>query len=81
MADPIVEWVPGEDTYRLKYDEATAKNNRFKVAVVYDGNVITREINIQNLSNNVHNLSIVSNSGVKFYHDIGHPTLTCLVDG
>jgi len=79
--DPVIEWIPSTDTYRLKFNEATAKNNRFKVAVIYDENVITREINIQNLAKNVPSLSIVSNSGIKFYHDIGHPTLTCLVNG
>ena len=79
--DPVIEWIPSTDTYRLKINEATAKNNRFKVAVVYDENIITREINIQNLAKNITSLSIVSNSGVKFYHDIGHPILTCLVNG
>lgn len=77
----IVEWVPHSDTYILNFDAATAKNNKIKVAVLYDGNVITKEISIQNLAINVPNLSIQSDSGTKFYFDIGKPTLTCLVDG
>lgn len=78
--EPIVEWVPGNDTIYCKPSEATARDNRFKVAVVYDGNVITKEINIQNL-NNKPNIIIESDSGVKFYYDVGHPTLTCKVFG
>lgn len=78
--EPIVEWVPGSDTIYCKPSEATARDNRFKVAVVYDGNVITKEINIQNL-NNKPNIIIESDSGVKFYYDVGHPTLTCKVFG
>jgi len=47
--DPVIEWVPSKDTYILKFNYATARDNKFKVAAVYDGNVITKEINIQNL--------------------------------
>ena len=78
--EPIVEWVPGNDTIYCKPSEATARDNRFKVAVVYDGNVIIKEINSQNL-NNKPNIIIESDSGVKFYYDVGHPTLTCKVFG
>jgi len=79
--DAIIEWVPGKDTYILKFDEATARDNRFKVAIVYDGKVITKQINIQNLAANVPKLTIESSGGTQFYYDIGHPTLTCKVNG
>ena len=79
--DPVIEWIPSKDTYILKFDDATARDNKFKVAIVYDGNVITKTINIQNLSSNVPNLTIESDGGTKFYYDIGHPTLTCKVNG
>lgn len=79
--DPIVEWIPSKDTYILNFNEATARDNKIKVAIVYDNNVITKEINIQNLTKKVPILTIESSEGTKFYYDIGHPTLTCLVDG
>ena len=79
--DPVIEWIPGKDTYILKFDAATARDNKLKVAIVYDGSVVTKEINIQNLGANVPVLTIESSGGTKFYYDIGHPTLTCKVNG
>ena len=80
-ADPVIEWIPGKDTYILKFEAATARDNKLKVAIVYDGNVVTKEINIQNLGAKVPVLTIESTGGTKFYYDIGHPTLTCKVNG
>lgn len=79
--DPVIEWVPGSDTYILTFDKATARDNKLKVAIVYDGSVVTKEINIQNLGASVPVLTIESSGGTKFYYDIGHPTLTCKVNG
>ena len=79
--DPVIEWIPGKDTYILKFDAATARDNKLKVAIVYDGSVVTKEINIQNLGASVPVLTIESSDGTKFYYDIGHPTLTCKVNG
>ena len=81
MSNAIIEWIPGKDTYILKFEDATARDNKFKVAIVYDGNVITKTINIQNLAASVPQLTIESSDGTKFYYDIGHPTLTCKVNG
>ena len=78
--DPVIEWVPGSDTYILTFDKATARDNKLKVAIVYDGSVITKEINIQNLGVSVPVLTIESSGGTKFYYDIGHPILTCKVN-
>ena len=78
--DPVIEWVPAEDTYIFKFNDATARDNKFKVAIVYDGSVVTKEINIQNLATSTPVLTIESNGGTKFYYDIGHPTLTCKVN-
>lgn len=80
-SDPIVEWVPGTSTYILNYSDAKAKNNKFKVAVLYNDTVITKEINIQNLSIEAAVLTIESSDGDIFYYDQGHPTLTCKVNG
>ena len=80
-SDPVIEWVPDKDTYILKFNEATARDNKLKVAIVYDGSVVTKEINIQNLGASIPVLTIESSGGTKFYYDIGHPTLTCKVNG
>ena len=47
---PLVEWVPQKNIYVVKLSAVTAKNNKFKVAILYDNNIITKEINIQNLT-------------------------------
>lgn len=78
--DPIIEWVPSNDTYIIKLSDAIAKNNKIKVAIIYDNTVITKEINIQNLGS-IYDLTIESNDGTQFYYDIGHPTLTCKING
>lgn len=78
--DPVVEWTPMGDTWIVQYETAISKDNRYKVAVVYDDTVITKQINIQNLAAAAFNIQIVSSDGTKFYYDIGHPTLTCLVN-
>lgn len=69
------EWIPGKNTYVINFGEATAKDNWLKVAIVYDGNVISKKINIQNLTDKTYPI-IESNDGTKFYYDVGHPTLT-----
>lgn len=73
------EWVPGNDTFILLRDEAPARNNRLKVAIVYNDNVITKQINIQNQSQEAVIINIQSDGGTQFHHDIGHPNLTCLL--
>ena len=76
-----IDWVPMQDTFILSRDDALAVNNRIKVAIVYDNNVITKTINIQNKSKDAINISIESSEGTEFHHDIGHPDLTCLING
>ena len=78
QAPITIEWIPGKDTYIFNYDEATAKDNWLKVAIVYDGNIISKKINIQNLGDKPYPI-IESSDGTKFYYDVGHPTLTAKV--
>ena len=77
----VVEWVAKGNTYVVKLSAATAKNNKFKVAILYDSNIVTKEINIQNLTGTASEITIESDNGTQFYYDNGHPTLTCKVDG
>lgn len=78
---PQIEWVPGDSTYIVYREDATARENKLKVAVLYDNTVISKEITIQNLQANATDIIIQSDSGTQFYYDIGHPTLTCKVNG
>ena len=80
-ADRVVQWVPSTNTYIVNLNEATARDNKFKVAVVYDNRVLTKQINIQNLAVGSSVITIQSSEGNQFYYDIGHPTLTCKVNG
>lgn len=79
--NPVYVWIPGSDTYTVTKSAATAAQNRFKVAVVYNGTVITKIITIKNLTNQVPKITIQSDEGTKFYYDIGHPILTCKING
>ena len=78
--NPQIEWIPGTDTYIYNKEDATSKKNKIKVAVLYDGTVISKEITIQSLQTNIPNITIESNNGTQFYYDIGHPTLTCKIN-
>jgi hypothetical protein len=75
----VVEWVPANDTLIVKKSDIITKEVKYKCAVIYDGTVITRTILIQNLDSK-HTIDILS-TGTQFYFDIGHPNLTCIVDG
>ena len=75
----IVEWIPSKDTYVFNKEDATAQENKLKVAIVYDGTVITKQIVIKNLGDKP-KITIESNDGTQFYYDVGHPTLTCKVN-
>lgn len=78
--NPVVEWIAGSDTIQVKYSQATAKDNRYKVAIIYDNTVITKQIDIKNLAAAAADITITSDTGQRFYYDIGSPTLTCHVD-
>jgi hypothetical protein len=78
--DAIIEWIPASYNFTVKKSDVTAKEVKYKCAVVYDGTVITKTIIIKNLSSE-YDVSIVSDVGTQFYFDIGYPTLQCLVGG
>ena len=76
----MIQWIPADDTYSVSLQQATAKDNNIKVAIVYKGKCITKIINIKNYGA-VSSISIESSGGQNFHYGLGHPTLTCLVDG
>lgn len=79
--DPdVVEWIPGDYEWVVTKQDIIAKEVKYKCAVVYNNTVISKTVIIKNLGS-TYDISISSDSGTKFYYDIGHPTLTCLVKG
>lgn len=78
--EPVVEWLPSKDTFILTFEQATAKDNRIKVAILYEDTIVSKEINIQNLSNRVPEITIESDNGTEFYLDAGTSNLTCKVN-
>lgn len=78
--EPIVEWIPSRNKYIFDIEKATAKYTRIKVAVIYNDNVIVKTLTILRKTG-VQQVSIESDGGTRFYFDIGHPTLTCKING
>ena len=79
--DPdVVEWISGDYEWVVTKQDIIAKEVKYKCAVVYNNTVISKTVIIKNLGS-TYDISIASDSGTKFYYDIGHPTLTCLVKG
>lgn len=74
------DWKPSG--YQLKITKAQnpAAITRYKCVVLYNDLVLSRVQEIQNLSSD-YDISIVSDSGTKFFYDNGTPTLTCLING
>ena len=74
------DWKQG--SYQLKITKAQnhAVITRYKCVVLYNDLILSRVQEIQNLSSE-YNISIVSDSGTKFFYDNGTPTLTCLING
>ena len=78
--EPIVDWIPSTNKYIFKIKNATAKYTKIKVAVIYNENVITKTLTILKKIG-APELSIESSGGTRFYFDIGHPDLTCKING
>jgi hypothetical protein len=76
-SETVVDWVSASDTFKLTIDQATAKENKIKCVINYDGSYISKIITIKNLSASAPELIITSDSGTSFYYDRGNPTLTC----
>lgn len=75
----VVEWVPHSDNIIINFTDATARENKYKVAIVYENTIIAKQITIKNLAATAAEITIESDKGNQFYYDIGHPTLTCVV--
>ena len=63
------------DSYIVKKSNAAADHNYFKVAAIYDGTLVTRQIDIENLVGT--EIVITSDSGTEFFNNTGSPNLEC----
>lgn len=73
-----IQWLSYGDTYQFEFSQALVRDNRVKIAAVYDGNVITKQVNVQNLSSSAGSIVINSSSGTEFYYGIGETLLQCV---
>lgn len=76
----VVEWVPETYERLVKKSDSAARETKYKCVVLYNDIKLSKEIIITNYSSTF-DITIESDSGTQFYFDIGHPTLTCLING
>lgn len=74
------DWNAAGNTYIIKKSDATSRDNLIKAVALYNNTLISKEINIQNLSSE-NAITIESDSGTTFYQNTKYPTLTCKVNG
>ena len=75
-----IQWISYGDTYIFNINQALVRDNKIKVAALYDGNVITRQVNIQNLTNSAGSIVINASAGTQFYYGVGETQLQCVVN-
>jgi hypothetical protein len=79
--DAIVQWTRGNYQYITKKKDNVARETVYKcVAVYFDGTILSKTIVIYNYDSN-YEITIQSDGGVAFHHDIGKPNLTCYING
>ena len=75
----VYEWKPAKNTFTINNEDVLTTSIKYKCIAVCDKTNLDKQFEVGKL--NGINLSIVSDSGTEFFHDLGSPTLTCLVDG
>lgn len=83
--DPaVVEWIPETNKWVVSKSDCPSRSTKYKCVVVYDGTVISREIEIIN-RDAIYDVTIESDMGTTFYFDgnreSGYPTIICKVNG
>ena len=66
----------GKKNFTVKKSDVLAYTNKYKCVVVYENNILSKELKIIRQDCNYEFL-ITSNAGTSFYYDTGSPTLTC----
>lgn len=72
------EFLSSSGTLTITKSEILLQRLKYKCVVVYNENVLTKEISMVNLDAE-YRIRIQSDSGTVFYFDNGSPTLTCVV--
>lgn len=78
LVSPAIQgFLPAQVNYlTIKKSEILAKTTKFKCVVVYNENILSKEISILR-HDSEYDIYVISDSGTKFYYDSGSPTLTC----
>lgn len=74
------DWKPAGNKLEITKAQNPATITRYKCVVLYNDLILSRVQEIKNLSS-TYEISIVSDSGTKFFYDNGTPSLTCLING
>lgn len=74
-----VGWNPNSNYIIIEKQNIRSTKNRYKVAAIYDGNLVTRQIQIENESGV--EIEIASDSGTEFFNNMGSPNLECSPHG
>ena len=63
----------------IKKEHIRATKKRYKVAAIYDGNLVTRQVDFRNEVGI--SVEIISDSGTEFFNNLGNPVLECSPHG
>ena len=66
----------GEAQFAVKKSDVLAYENKYKCVVIYENNILSKELKIIRQDCN-YEFSITSSSGTSFYYNTGNTTLTC----
>ena len=77
--EPVYEWVPAKSLYTVLKQDVPARETRFKCVAVYNDVIISKEVVITNYASEW-DITVESDSGDRFYHGIGAPTLVCKIN-
>ena len=76
----LVDWITNQYSYTIVKNSVISRTTDYKCVVVYNNEIVLdKKFTIYNYSSD-YVVSIVSDSGVNFSYDNGHPTLTCNVN-
>lgn len=76
----LVDWITNQYSYTIVKNSVISRMTDYKCVVVYNNEIVLdKKFTIYNYSSD-YVVSIVSDGGVNFSYDNGHPTLTCNVN-
>lgn len=76
-----LDWIPESFVYNVDRNKSLAFETKYKCVAVYNNLILSKEIVFKDYRNEANKITIESDLGTKFYHDLGTPDLTCLING